>query len=718
MRGRDVHRPAADRRFAMRRWLAGLAVIAAAGLIWGAVGARAQSSGSFQDPLLKEPYLDLDEWREQPVRHRYVHGGFKGTEARFSIYFPPKEQYQGRFFQHITPTPASENLAQSSKGEDNKIGFAIASGAYFLETNEGGMAAMFADPSLAAYRVNAAAAVYSRTVAAQMYGPHRTYGYAYGGSGGGYRTIGGMENTVGVWDGAVPYVIGSPMAIPSVYTSRLLAARILKDKFPAIVDALEPGGSGDMYSGLSQEERAVLAEVTGMGFPAQGWFAHKTLGMGAFPILFGGVIQKDPQYFEDFWKVPGYAGANPSESLRRARIQHRTTIRKVLTRTETGNAGRGAMPQAPAGGSRGGVDTAWQQLQGVPSAIQVESLPAGSLEGSDLIVKSGAAAGKKLAVGSVTGDTILLGNPMAMAMGTGAGGAALNGIKAGDEVEIDNSNFLAVQYHHRYQVPTPDFYVWNQFRGPDGKPLYPQRAKLQGPEWAASAAGTVQNGKFQGKMIVVESLWDQDAYPWQADWYATKVKAALGSRFNENFRLWYTDHALHGDFERQGYPTYTVSYLGVLHQALRDLSAWVEKGVAPPAGTSYKVVGGQVQIPSTAAERKGIQPVVTVKANGGARAEVAAGQPVTFTAWIEAPPQTGRVVAAEWDFEGAGTFPERGNLGNLNAQRPRVSLKTTHVFSKPGTYFPVLRAASQRQGDAGTPYARIQNLARVRVVVK
>ena len=42
------------------------------------------------DPLFKEPYIDLDEWRSKPVRHRYVHGGFKGTEARFSFYFPPK----------------------------------------------------------------------------------------------------------------------------------------------------------------------------------------------------------------------------------------------------------------------------------------------------------------------------------------------------------------------------------------------------------------------------------------------------------------------------------------------------------------------------------------------------------------------------------------------------------------------------------------------------
>jgi hypothetical protein len=48
----------------------------------------------------------------------------------------------------------------------------------------------------------------------------------------------------------------------------------------------------------------------------------------------------------------------------------------------------------------------------------------------------------------------------------------------------------------------------------------------------------------------------------------------------------------------------------------------------------------------------------------------------------------------------------------------RVTLKTTSTFSTPGTYFPTLRAVSQRQGDAQTPYARIQNLGRARVVVK
>ena len=127
---------------------------------------------------------------------------------------------------------------------------------------------------------------------------------------------------------------------------------------------------------------------------------------------------------------------------------------------------------------------------------------------------------------------------------------------------------------------------------------------------------------------------------------------------------------------------------------------------------------GQVVIPSTAAKRQGIQPVVTVKANDGKRTDVKVGQPVTFTAVVEVPKNTGKVVAAAWDFEGAGTFPVAGKFSPADKTGSRVRLETTYTFSKPGTYFPTLRVASQRQGDAKTPYAQIQNLDRVRVVVK
>jgi hypothetical protein len=531
-----------------------------------------------------------------------------------------------------------------------------------------------------------------------MYGPHRTYGYAFGGSGGGFRTIAGAENTA-AWDGVVPFVIGSPVAIPNVYTVRALALRVLKDKLPAIVDAVEPGGSGDMYAGLGEEERAVLTEVTRMGFPPRGWFNHKTLGLGVLPLLFPTVVEKDPGYFKDFWTGKGYVGADPPPSLIRARVRHRTTVKKVAG----GQAAEGA---------RGGVNDAFRRLMGEQVRLQVESAPAGGLQGAALIVKTGAAAGKQFPIRGRAGDMISISVPMGLG---GANPDAVKGIKVGDEVQIDNSDFLAVQYYHRHQVPTPDYRVWDQFRGRDGKPLYPQRPRLLGPEFAAGT-GVAQTGRFQGKMIVVESLMDQDAFPWQADWYRSRVKAALGPRLDENFRLWFTDHALHGDQERQADPTRTVSYLGVLQQALLDLSAWVEKGVAPPLSTNYEVVDGQVEVPPTAAERKGIQPVITVTANGRARAEVAVGKPVTFSAIIEVPPDTGRVVAAEWDFEGAGNFPVVEKL--ISSKETRVTVKTTHAFSKPGTYFPALRAVSQRQGDAKTPYARILNLGRVRVVVQ
>jgi len=236
--------------------------------------------------------------------------------------------------------------------------------------------------------------------------------------------------------------------------------------------------------------------------------------------------------------------------------------------------------------------------------------------------------------------------------------------------------------------------------------------------------GTIQTGRFAGKMIVVESAMDEVAFPWQADWYRSLVQAALGPRLDDHYRLWFVDNAMHtaptavpGD-RRPVATTRVINYTGIVQQALRDLIDWVEKGLAPPPSTTYEMVDGQVQVPPTAAERKGVQPVVTVKANGGARAEVAVGETVEFTAVIEVPPRVGTVVAAKWDFEGAGDYPVAEQFDDTNSSFSRVTLKATYAFSEPGTYFPALRATSQRQGDFKTRYARIHNLGRVRVVVQ
>jgi hypothetical protein len=662
------------------------------------------------DSFFSDPYVDLDEWRDAPSRHRYVHGGFAGTETRFSIYLPPAEQYEGRFFQHITPVPDSENLAPLEHGGLNKIGVAISSGAYYVETNGGGgpsgQPGSDIDPTIAAYRANAAAAQYSRVVAAQMYGDHRPFGYAYGGSGGGYRTIGAAENTVGVWDGYAPYVIGSPMSIPNVFSVRMHAQRLLRDCFDSIVDALEPGGSGDMYAGLDDDQRDALLEVTRMGFPPRSWYAHRTMGMHAFPVLYSGVRMADPSYFEDFWTQPGYLGATAPASLVRDRVQHRCEVAALLTFQDLVDLGLATGTEVAHG--KGGVDDAFLGGGGGPetlAAVRLSSPAPREMQGGDLLVTSGLLARIRLALTTAVGDVAIFDPSTNL--------AALTRLQPGDSLEVDNSGFLAAQTYHRHQVPGPDYAVWDQFRDHDGSPIYPQRPMLLGPLFAAAAAGTVQTGRIDGKMIVVAALHDREAFPWQADWYRSKVQEQLGEATDDSFRLWYVDNAIHADDEIQAYPTHTISYLGVLHQALRDLSAWVEKGIAPTPSTNYVVADGQVVVPDTAAERGGLQAVPALIADGGIRSEVAVGETVTLRVVAEVPPSAGQITAVEWDLDGVGDFP----ITDTPEPGPRVTVERECRFAAPGTYFPTVRVTSQRDGDTSDPYARIQNLARVRIVV-
>jgi hypothetical protein len=674
---------------------------------------RPPSQAAAQDPLFTQPYIDVDEWRVAPVRHRYVHGGFRGTETRFSFYLPPKEIYQGRFFQHLTPSPDNEYLAQHLPlGEENKIGFAIASGGYFVETNGGGASVSgygSADPTIGAFRANAAAATYSRTVALAMYGGGRPYGYAFGGSGGAYRTIGSFENTRGVWDGVVPYVLGSFMAIPNGFTVRMHAMRILRDKFPQIVDAVEPGGSGDPYAGLNDEQAAALREVTAMGFPIQSWFGWRTMGIHGFAALYGGMLQADPTYFTDFWIKPGYLGFDHPESFAGQRMQHVSRITQVI---RAGQAATLNLNTSVVNGTvNGGVDNAFGALQGsggdrVVAYRLAAAPPAMQFLGGDLFAQSGKATGKRLTLNRVAGDVVILGV---------ADQALAAQLAVGDEVRVDNSNFLAAQTYHRHQVPPGDeFPEWDQFRGGDGKPLYPQRPVLLGPIFTKATAGSLLDADFDGKMILLESLWDREAFPWQGDWYRKRVQARFGAQTDQRFRLWYVDHALHGDMTRQEDPTHTVSYLGVLQQALRDLAIWVEKDIPPPSTTAYAIDGGQVRVADKASSRKGLQPVVTVSAKAGRRIEAKAGTPVRFDGRIETPPGSGEVVVADWDFDGSGEFTAHSQV---RAGHNAVTVSIEHVFAAPGTYFAVLRATAQRRSARGTSYARLQNLARTRITV-
>jgi hypothetical protein len=673
-------------------------------------------TGDNEDPRFNQPYIDVREWRDEPAdapvfmatittevggaapikaRHLYVHGGFTGTDARFSFCFPPEEQYQGRFFQMTHQLLAGEDATATN------VAFALASGGYSVQTNMGGSenartAAQTTssefDPTVRGYRVNAAAAKYSREVAAEIYGPHRTYGYLYGGSGGAFQTIAGAEMTSGVWDGFVPFVMGSPQSIPCNFTVRVNALRVLKDKWPSIIDAIEPGGSGDPYAGLNDEERQALEEAHRAGFPPAAWHNFVPQGGGPLVLVAGLVPLIDPTYLEDFWNEPGYLGTDPSSSVRTARIQHEASVVEVI--------------------------------DGWPQQLKITSVPTGDLTGADVVITSGSAAGQTIMMGKFatngTGEIALVIEPVGDIIDVMADPAAFGSIQPGDTVRIDNSRFLALQTYHRHQLPpaNPDYDypdVYDYFRNADGTAKYPRRPVDIGEAGSLGGTGSIMSGRFDGKMIVIQCLQDGDALPWQADWYRQKVDAVEGAQANEKYRLWYVDNANHTEPTSHRSLTHAVSYLGTVQYALRDLAAWVEQGIAPAPTSEYKVQDGQVHVPATAADRRGVQPVIDLSADGGVRADVTVGDAVSFTADIEVPSGAGGPVLAEWDFEGKGTYPDTAELDSTTTAT--VRLVAEHVYAAPGTYFAAVRVASQREGDASTPFARPLNLGRVRVVV-
>ena len=370
----------------------------------------------------------MNELRDGPLAHRYVHGRFEGTEARFSFYFPPLKLYGGRFHHNTYPLATSADIGPFPIAFDvatGNLGFTLDAGAYYVQTNNGGSFSRSAsDHSVAAYRVNAAAARFSREVARGLYGDHRAFGYLYGGSGGAYQTLGGAEHTSGVWDGFMPFVTGVNNATPSFFTARMHALQTLRrrGKLAGVMDAVSPGGSGDIYAGLSEEERAALREVTLMGFPPRGWYNHEAQSSGYFADIQGAVAPLDPGYLGDFWSKPGYAGADPNAAIHAERFQFDTTV-------------------------AGSVD-------GSPLKIALADIPERSILDAHVTLLRGPQAGRNLAIASAVGRSLTF--------ATSSDRAVIAAMQAGEPVRIDNAWTLALQTYQRHKLRHEDI-----FSGPE-----------------------------------------------------------------------------------------------------------------------------------------------------------------------------------------------------------------------------------------------------------
>ncbi|WP_432246201.1 PKD domain-containing protein (plasmid) [Arthrobacter sp. G.S.26] len=285
--------------------------------------------------------------------------------------------------------------------------------------------------------------------------------------------------------------------------------------------------------------------------------------------------------------------------------------------------------------------------------------------------------------------------------------------KAGDTVS--NRWNIANRFYYRYQIPpaTDGWIGLDQFRKADGTPLYPQRP-VRVPQSGAVSGNAKFNGSVKGKVIAVSNLYDTDALPWHTDWYRQRITAALGNATDNTYRVYFNDHADHQDAPVTGERAkHLVNWYGMAEQALRDVAAWAESGVTPPASTHYKITDAQVVVPDNAAARGGIQPTVDVSIQGKDATTVKAGQTVTFQAKAQVPPRAGQIVKAEWDLDGDGTYTD----APLTRTGNTITLRTTATFDRPGTYLVALRVSSERNGDPAARFALAQNLDRVKVVV-
>jgi poly(3-hydroxybutyrate) depolymerase len=660
-----------------------------------------------------EPYIDVDEWRDSPRRHRYVHGGFEGTETRFSFYLPPVEQYAGRLVQYLEGGMGGHEMTLAAGVLTGDWLYEVAFeelGAYLVESNQGHFPAPghgFND-DIENWAASAESARFSWQVAEEMYGAKPHHGYVWGVSGGGGRTMSCIENGPDVWDGAAPHMCysGSNHASWSAEGYWWLQAR---HKLADIVDAMAPGGSGDPFATLTTSERDGLVAVMRHGYPRG---ALSQLWQFA-PWVWGLLMQAEMSpYFDDFWNKPGYLGHDEPERVQPFLFDLTTKVDRVILASEMGIA--------TLGGRLASAGAVSDMTSGITLDDNLDDPT--RYFGARIEFLSGAAKGRVLPCTQAESGVL--------STSIESHAELFADVEPGDEVRVTNREFVAWCHMFLHQLDLPnegDPELPQEWGGLaawmlDGRPIYPQL-----PTVGAGAGGGPKghSGEFVGKVIHVNTTHDSMVWPNGAVGWTHKIVDKQGESRHDRYRMWWIENSPHGSPElllpavtnqKDGkkWNAELVSYNGATAQALRELVRWAEDGIAPAPGTTFEFTDdGGVVLPATAAERGGVQPLVVVTANGGARADVKVGEAVHLEGVGTQPPGTGSVVWSEWDFEGTGRNTERVRA---DGDDEVLTVDATHTYAEPGTYFVTFRVGGHRDGLKGEGIA-VENLARARVVV-
>ncbi|MFI5040368.1 MAG: PKD domain-containing protein, partial [Acidimicrobiales bacterium] len=576
------------------------------------------------------------------------------------------------------------------------VGLTARLGGYMVETNMGHIGDDIdpkggEDPTIYGWRAAAEGARLSKHLARQVYGTEPHHAYVWGGSGGGRRSPLVLENAPDVFDGALPFMGGGDVR-PFPATERIKGAQVMSfacmfnvqrllrrgDAMDRLIDAMQPGGSGNPFEGLDSHQREELASLYRQGFPRGDEFMVAT-PMGQIWLwtsIADLLVAQDPSYFEDFWTKPGYVGHDLPAAVEPDVLDVVTTVSRVVTVRDLLNDPAFEAPEFMMMKMMAWI-MAGETGMDLAVAVEIQGLPDGYRPGAGLQLKSGEAAGRQLYCMTTAGNVFAC---------DGHGEANLqrfNGVKAGDEIHVANRKFLAFCYFHRHHVM--DDAQFDSLRV-DGVPVYQQHPIPR----MSPLMGVSYTGHYRGKLLWIHHTHDSSLWPSQGIIYQGAVLQAQGSEgAAERFRLQWTENAEHippmflPNSSRRATATWLIDYFPVIEQGLVDLIRWVEEGVAPP-NTTYEYVDGKIRLPATAAGRGGVQPVLRVTANGGQRADVKAGEPVLLEVSAEVPPNTGTIVSVEWDFDGWGSFPFRHDVDGSDTS---VELSTSHTYDTPGTYF-------------------------------
>lgn len=620
------------------------------------------------DPKYNAPVVDTREnYTIADFDVMAVHGRFENTTTNFTIYFPTSERFENRFFQLVYPIPTVIIPI------NELVPFAAESGGYLVSVQ-----------GMIGYRHEAAAAKFARTLAADYYGtaPEAINGYVFGGSGGSYQAAAMLENTSGVWQGAVPFIQAIPTNQPLSGTSAAFGLLVLGDQRQDVIDSLQPGG-GHPHESLTESQIAVYEEMVNLGFPSRGYESlNYTFASSGLAGAGRTVRAVDPTYANDFWSLDGYLGTEQSDLGALFRSLRQVGELEIDDKQYNGSV----------------------LLSLTTSTLNTNS----SLSGSyfSIVYNNGTQFAEiDGRLNETTGSFVVT--------------SSFNqSLPDGSRLKYDNSWFLSMHPFHRHQIPArPDFYPWNQFLDANGNPKYPQRPIEIGPRLVlAPSGGGTQTGKFLFKAIMVQNILDVNSQPWNADWYRKQVVRQLGSD-EELYRIYYNDNADHfetGPHPNNNFAPYIVSYKGILYQALRDLAHWIENDIEPPRNSQYSVERSQIKLPYDAPKRGGIQPIVHLCANyDERRVEVKANQSVPFRAVAEVPTEHGCIVQISWDYAGVGDWEDVV----VDKAESYKEIYSNYTYSKPGTYFPAIRVGSSRECLLDERYVVPLNLDRVRVVV-